>query len=1246
MQFLLSKFKQISHSTKVTKTLILFLAIFLNSCATHHPQYGKKVKPPYDQEQTKVKTPISHRFFLIGDAGNADQPASKETLNLLKNQLTQADSASTLIFLGDNIYPLGMPATKNHPDRELAELKLNNQIEIAKSFHGNSFFIPGNHDWYSGLEGLKEQEKLVTKELGKKSFYPRKSCGIETVKVNDKIGMIVVDSQWYLENWDKHSQINSECSIKTREDFFEEFESLLNKNQNKTTLVVLHHPVISNGTHGGQFSLKKQLFPIGHSIPLPGLGSFINLLRKTSGVSPQDLQNPMYRSLSNRLTTLLEDRDNVIFISGHDHNLEYLELNNIKQIISGAGSKVEAARAIRKNDFSYGGMGYAVLDVLEDYSSVVRFYGIKNGKEEMLFQHQVTSKVIEPKDLDFPEDFPPTQVSQIYEDKLTKKGAIYSFLFGHHYRKYYNLPIEAPTLNLKDFDSSITPVRSGGGHQSKSLRLQTKDGKQFVMRALKKSATRFLQALVFKEDYMEKEFENTVIEDFILDFYTTTHPYYPFVINELAQPLGIYHTNPKLYYIPKQNILGKYNANFGDELYMVEERPMKKFSDADNFGRPNDIINTSDLLHNLQADEKYILDEKSYIKARLFDMLIGDWDRHQDQWRWAEFKEDGKVLYRPIPRDRDQVFPMYDGFLIKPIMRIPALRHMQNFGPDIRNVKWFNMEAYPLDLALIRQASLEDWLEQAQFIENTLTDELIDQSFRNLPKEVQDEEVVKVKDLLKIRKKKLTHYAEEYFRVLHKTVVLYATNKDDSIVINRLDKGNTQIQMYRKKKTGNELFFDKTYNKKWTKDIWIYGLNDQDDFVVKGKPQQPILIRLIGGNDKDTYRVERGRKVRIYDNNRPRNDIKEAKYTKVYLSNDYELNNYNYEKPAYNRLTGLPSGGYNPDDGLKLGLSYTFTENSFDRDPYTRKHNLTANYYFATTGTELTYTGTFVKFINKWNLELEARFTTPTYTHNFFGFGNLSENNQKSLGMDYNRVKIQSLSVQPSLYRMGRNHGRLEFNAKLEDIQVMRTGGRITETTNEIPDGTFNHQQFGEIGFKYSYNNYDNPSVPTLGIIFEAEAHWITNLGDTKKSFPYVVGALGFTHRITHNEILTFASFIKGKYIWNGNFEFFQAASIGGDNNVRAYRFDRFLGRQSLYHSADLRLRIGKTKNFSLPLKFGILIGYDQGRVWMDDEKSDKWHQSIGGGIWINGANTLTGTVNYFHGSDGGRVSFGVNFGF
>jgi hypothetical protein len=36
----------------------------------------------------------------------------------------------------------------------------------------------------------------------------------------------------------------------------------------------------------------------------------------------------------------------VIVVSGHDHNLQFIDKDNIKQIISGAGSKSTAARAI------------------------------------------------------------------------------------------------------------------------------------------------------------------------------------------------------------------------------------------------------------------------------------------------------------------------------------------------------------------------------------------------------------------------------------------------------------------------------------------------------------------------------------------------------------------------------------------------------------------------------------------------------------------------------------------------------------------------------------------------------------------------------------------------------------------------------------------------------------------------------------------------------------------------------------
>ena len=156
----------------------------------------------------------------------------------------------------------------------------------------------------------------------------------------------------------------------------------------------------------------------------------------------------------------------------------------------------------------------------------------------------------------------------------------------------------------------------------------------------------------------------------------------------------------------------------------------------------------------------------------------------------------------------------------------------------------------------------------------------------------------------------------------------------------------------------------------------------------------------------------------------------------------------------------------------------------------------------------------------------------------------------------------------------------------------------------------------------------------------------MTNLGDTKKSTPYLLSNLGIIHKITTEGELTLSTLLKGKMLWNDNYDFFQAAAIGGDFDMRSYRYGRFIGKQSFTQSTDLRLTLGKTKQNFIPLKYGILVGYDYGRVWIDEEKSKKWHQSIGGGLWVNGINLITGNVNYFYGADGGRVSFVINFGF
>jgi hypothetical protein len=64
-------------------------------------------------------------------------------------------------------------------------------------------------------------------------------------------------------------------------------------------------------------------------------------------------------------------------------------------------------------------------------------------------------------------------------------------------------------------------------------------------------------------------------------------------------------------------------------------------------------------------------------------------------------------------------------------------------------------------------------------------------------------------------------------------------------------------------------------------------------------------------------------------------------------------------------------------------------------------------------------------------------------------------------------------------------------------------------------------------------------------------------------------------------------------------------------------------------------------------MSYGIFAGFDYGRVWLDGEASNKWHQSVGGGIWLNGLGTLTTRLTYFKSADDeGRVTFGLGFGF
>ena len=1226
---------EIKYSRLLCTAILLFL---LQACATYKAQYK------YENLQSKIPDKeIEHSFYLIGDAGASELGSKSIALQAFEKELDNASENSTALFLGDNVYQRGL-VEEGHPNRALAQHQLDVQTGIVKNFPGRTIFMPGNHDWYSGLEGLKRQERYVEDKLGKDSFLPENGCPMERINISEEIVLIIVDPQWYITKWDRHPKINDNCEIRTRERFWEEFEGEIKKARGKTTVVALHHPMYTNGPHGGQYSFGS------HMSPLPVLGSLKNLLLKTGGFSPADLMHNRYDEFQSRVVALSQENDKVIFVSGHEHSLQYLVQDNLVQIISGSGSKTTATRNVHGGQFSYGTPGYARLDIFEDGSSYVRFYSALEDK--VVFETDVLE---EDEDVvpDIAKNFASEKTASIYTAEETERSNFYKWLWGERYRRLYSTPITVPTVDLDTIYGGLRPIRKGGGTQSVSLRMENPDGQEYVLRAMRKNASQFIQAEAFQEQFVREEFEDTGTEALVLDFFTGSHPYIPFIIGDLSDVVGVYHTNPKLFYVPKQNALGKYTGEFGDDLYMIEERTTDGHGDKASFGYADEMISTFDMFDRLVEDEKYRVDEVAYVRARLFDMLIGDWDRHDDQWRWAEFKENGYTIYRPVPRDRDQPFSiMGDGFLAGAATSlVQGLRILNSYDEDIKDLKYASLSAYPLDVALMQRADKAIWDEQAAFITSKITDEVIDRVFDGLPDEVKDESVEEMKRKLKGRRANLKKISDGYYEVVNKHALITGTDKDDWFDIVRMPGGKTKVTAYRIKEGEKaDVIHDRVYDRNHTKEIWLYAMDDDDYIHVSGQGDNLIKLRLVGGSNNDTYEIENGKKANIYDfKSRPNTFV--ANKGHKHIRDDYEHNNYFYEKPKHNANSLIPIIAGNPDDGLLLGLSDTYTTKGFERNPFTSKHQLGAAYYFATSGFQFAYQGEFANVLGPLNLEARGRFTSPNFAINFFGFGNSTPNpnaeDDELFDLDFNRVKIGYLSGYLGLIWRGENNGSLHFGARYESVELEITEDRFIE----LYDAFFpqvEENNFVTAEATYRYENFDVSTFPTLGMEFSLRSGVTTNT-DEANTFAFLIPELTFHHKITADGRLVFNTTSKAHLNFGDDFEFYQGASIGGSDGLRGYRNQRFTGKDSFYQSSNLLFNFRRYQTSILPVELGIFGGFDVGRVWVDNAlvidpafNSESWNTSAGGGFFMNASDLFALNLGLFNSDD--NLRFFVTF--
>ena len=304
------------------------------------PRAGQAPPPAPDSEA------IVHTLFLIGDAGDPAK-GGEPVLIALREQLERAPGHATVVFLGDNVYPAGLPAP-GHPELAEMERRLDDQVDVVRKTGVRAVVIPGNHDWANGRpdgwEAVRRQERRVEARGGAGvSYLPSDGCpGPETLDVGDRLRLVALDTQWWLHAHARPEHPTSSCPADSEGEVVVAFRSALESAGDRDVVVLAHHPLVSGGPHGGKFGFKQHLFPLtewkkGLFVPLPIVGSLYPTARG-SGISTQDQTSGEYRRMRNALASAMRGRMPLAWASGHEHVLQVIESREWGRVlVSGSG---------------------------------------------------------------------------------------------------------------------------------------------------------------------------------------------------------------------------------------------------------------------------------------------------------------------------------------------------------------------------------------------------------------------------------------------------------------------------------------------------------------------------------------------------------------------------------------------------------------------------------------------------------------------------------------------------------------------------------------------------------------------------------------------------------------------------------------------------------------------------------------------------------------------------------------------
>tara|TARA_R110002049_G_scaffold242357_1_gene416201 strand:- start:40120 stop:41346 length:1227 start_codon:yes stop_codon:yes gene_type:complete len=338
--------------------------------------------------------------------------------------------------------------------------------------------------------------------------------------------------------------------------------------------------------------------------------------------------------------------------------------------------------------------------------------------------------------------------STLYEGDVLK-----NLLQGENYRDAWTAKIDVTVLFLDTLYGGVSIVKEGGGKQTQSIRLKTVDNLYLTLRSVNKNPEKLIP-----------DFAKTLrLENIVVDGISAQHPYASIVVSKLSDAINILHTHPKIVFLPKQTTLDNYNEVYGDRLYALEfeNKGVYNWTTLNNVF---EIMDTEDLQKlKSKVSSRLRIDKNMLVRARLFDLIIGDWDRHAKQWGWVVTKQDTTYKAYPLPMDRDNAFFKVGGLIPSLISDEDITPKMQSFD---RKINYLEGLVYDFDVYFLQNISEEVFIREAKYIQNRLTNQDIEKAFRKWNTELYNLHAKEIINKLKYRTDNLETIATKFKAIL------------------------------------------------------------------------------------------------------------------------------------------------------------------------------------------------------------------------------------------------------------------------------------------------------------------------------------------------------------------------------------------------------------------------------------------------------------------------------------------------